>query len=229
MALMHGKGTITGFYGDQVLKELQAYHDHVMVVKLVQKWFVDAVDDFAPNSIDLPHIDGLHTYAAVKADFENYLPKMSRGVILFHDIAVHHQDFGVWAFWEEISARYPHFAFDQSYGLGVLAVGDSVPEAINWLCNLSEKKAKQVRRFFQLLGDNLTWETERLHVDAERMRLKHLTEMQEFRLYQSHHEIGIFLFSRTRSKQKFKQNYIERDEQIDRIYYKLAYVGFIIT
>ena len=145
----------TGEYGEQIYHALAAYHDpkYGHFSTLIRSPFDDAAGRFADGSIDLLHIDGLHTYKAVKRDFETWLPKMSRrGVILFHDIAVRERQFGVWKLWEEISARYPHFAFEHGYGLGVLMVGADVAAPLRQLARLSPEEALKVRTVFAQLG-----------------------------------------------------------------------------
>ncbi len=88
---------------------------------LLKMTFDEALGNFEDGSIDLLHIDGLHTYTAVKHDFESWLPKLTNdAVVLFHDINVMKDDFGVHKFWKELREEYSSFEFNHSYGLGVI-------------------------------------------------------------------------------------------------------------
>ncbi len=96
----------------------------------IQGYFDEVSKLFQDSSIDILHVDGFHSYDAVRHDFEMWRPKMSnRGVMLFHDINVHERDFGVWRFWEEITDEFPHTSVAHGHGLGILYVGDPNSDA----------------------------------------------------------------------------------------------------
>jgi hypothetical protein len=144
-----------GFYGDEVLRQLKQHHDPLYdgFSRLIRSGFEEALPLFEDRSIDLLHIDGYHTYEAVKTDFDSWLPKMSeRGVMLFHDTEVRERDFGVWRLWQELKSKYPYFDFTHGYGLGLLAVGKSPPDALQKLLTASEYERQQIRELFYRLG-----------------------------------------------------------------------------
>jgi hypothetical protein len=119
-----------GFYGPQVYADLQRHHDprYGNFSRLLRSDFDAALPAFPDQSIDLLHIDGLHTYDAVHHDFHAWQPKLSpRAVVLFHDTAVRDGDFGVWRLWEELAPAKPHFQVPYGFGLGILAHGPDVP------------------------------------------------------------------------------------------------------
>src|SRR6267142_1729758 len=161
-------------YGPEVLADLRAHHDPLYgsFSRLIQSTFDEALQHFGPETIDLLHIDGYHTYEAVKHDFDAWLPRMSRvGVILLHDINVREGDFGVWNLWAELTIQYPHFAFAHGHGLGVLAVGRDCPKALQKLLGASEEDAATIRNFVFELGHRLSVRMQQRLLTAERDRL----------------------------------------------------------
>jgi glycosyltransferase involved in cell wall biosynthesis len=147
----------SGRYGPNVLRGLRRRHDrkYGAFSRLIQSTFDGANPDFADRSIDLLHIDGLHTYEAVKHDFETWLPKLSdRAVVLFHDSNVRNVDFGVFRLWEELQTRFPGFEFRHGFGLGVLGVGRALPKALTDLFDAAKnpEEAETIRLIYAGLG-----------------------------------------------------------------------------
>jgi hypothetical protein len=126
-----------GAYDESVYAELRDFHDgrYGAFSELLRMSFDAARDVIADGSVDLLHIDGFHSYEAVRHDFTSWEGKLSRrAVVLFHDTNVLERGFGVMRFWAEIRDRYPSFEFLHGHGLGVLAVGPLVPPAVARLC-----------------------------------------------------------------------------------------------
>lgn len=113
-----------GFYGDEVFREVSEHNKlYSDFSTLIRKTFDQALDSFEEKSIDLLHIDGLHTYEAVKHDFESWLPKLKpNALVLFHDSNVHFDTFGVHKLWSELSQKYETVEFLHSHGLGILEI-----------------------------------------------------------------------------------------------------------
>ncbi len=146
----------TGFYSEKIYTAVNAHNNehYSKFSRLLRMTFDEAVSYFADESIELLHIDGLHTYKAVRHDFETWLPKLAPGaIVLFHDTIVRERGFGVWQLWEELQKDFPlNLEFVHSYGLGVIQLPNGPSEKrLDWLMpNAPEKPI--LRDYFQALG-----------------------------------------------------------------------------
>lgn len=154
-----------GFYPEDIYNEFAGFNarHYSAFSRLVRSTFDDALSHFGDGTIDLLHIDGFHTYEAVKHDYETWLPKLSRNaVMLLHDTNVREGDFAVHRLWDEIAWDRLHFEFMHGHGLGILTNGDNYPEPLNILFEArgNETLTADIRSMFAYLGGFIRDSTE---------------------------------------------------------------------
>jgi len=87
---------------------------------LLRSEFDEALSKFESESVDILHLDGLHTETAVRHDVESWLPKLRPGgILLLHDVGVRSKGFGVWKIWNELREQGRAWTFQDGPGLGV--------------------------------------------------------------------------------------------------------------
>lgn len=210
-----------GKYNDEIFQQVTAYNEehYACFSRLLRTQFDDAVNYFSDGSIQLLHIDGLHTYEAVRHDFETWLPKLApNAIILFHDTNVRERGFGVWKLWEELIARYPrNLEFLHSHGLGVLQL-DSITNIsrFDWLVPGSQEQ-HQVKEIFASLGERQLERFKYKQIKAQSNDLigeiGNLKQAVNEREKQISH-INQILIQREKQVSDINQVLIERDKQI---------------
>jgi uncharacterized protein (DUF3084 family) len=145
-----------GAYDESIFEAVNAHNEerYAGFSRLLRMTFDAALELFVDQSIGLLHIDGLHTYEAVRHDFEGWLPKLAPGaVVMFHDIGVREQDFGVWRLWNELKPEYPNnIELPHSHGLGVLQLNNALDgKRQEWL-QLDVSGQDRLRTYFAALG-----------------------------------------------------------------------------
>lgn len=151
-----------GFYGDVIFNDVATFtqEQYGAFSTLLRMTFDEALCSFEDGSVDLLHIDGLHTYDAVKHDFESWLPKLTpRAIVLFHDTQVREGSFEVWRLFAELASTYPSFEFLHGHGLGVICISADVPHPVDLLLRapgqpLDAEVNDAVQTFFATLGNN---------------------------------------------------------------------------
>ena len=127
-----------GYYGDIVYERVKAHRDqyHAQRSALIRCRFDEAAERFEKNSIDIIHIDGLHTYEAVKEDYQTWGPMLKQGgSLLFHDWNEREENFGVWKIWEEIKRNEDYQCIELPNGHG-LGIATQIEEKPKWHIDL---------------------------------------------------------------------------------------------
>lgn len=137
-----------GFYSSEVYERVKEHQEayHRERSRLIRSSFDDAAEHFPDASIDIIHIDGLHTYEAVSHDYNVWKSKLKEGgTLLFHDCNVREGDFGVWKLWQEIKSRGDMQCIEvlNGHGLGIATQATQKPTWHSELeCYLTALKVK---------------------------------------------------------------------------------------
>lgn len=149
----------TDAYDNSIYKDVQQHaREHYRgFTYLMKMYFQEALQHFEADSIDLLHIDGLHTYEAVKEDFDSWYPKVKPGgIILFHDVMARLKDFGAWRFFQELENEHrDSFKFNHGFGLGVLRKPGGEPpqsQLLKLLFSGNEQTEHRLRQFYVHAG-----------------------------------------------------------------------------
>ncbi len=145
----------TDAYDDSIYEDVAAHarDQYRGISYLLRMYFSEALKHFDDESIDLLHIDGLHTYEAVQEDFTTWYPKVKPGgIILFHDVMARIKDFGAWKFFQELESSHEDtFKFDHGFGLGFLRKpGGEAPQSqlLQLLLSKDEEERKKLKQFY---------------------------------------------------------------------------------
>lgn len=175
-----------GQYGEEVYRQVSEYNQqhYSDFSTLVRSTFDQALEHFPQGSIDLLHIDGLHTLEAVRHDFESWLPKLSdKAVVIMHDTNVRERGFGVFQLMDELKQQYPHFEFAHGHGLGVIGVGSEQSSEMLSLYALSghPSATRQVQEVFSRLGKacGYSWENNEIKRQMVALQANQQAETQD--------------------------------------------------
>jgi hypothetical protein len=146
-----------GFYDEEVFSAVTLHNKQLYsrFSTLIRATFDASSEYFADQSIDLLHIDGLHTFSAVQHDFETWKPKLSdRAVVILHDTNVRERGFGVGCMMDILRKDYPFFEFDHGHGLGIVGVGETQSPGMRMLFEASvrDDDRQGLTEFFSRLG-----------------------------------------------------------------------------
>lgn len=178
--------SLAGAYDEAAFRELSQYNQDTYPTfsSLIRATSDEALEHFPDGSIDLLHIDGQREYESVRHAFDSWRGKLSgRGVLVLHDTNVREGDFAVWRLFAELREQYPSFEFLHAHGLGIVAVGEQIPDGLRALFDTKGDAANAVRESYARLGRAIALQQRlnetRAELDTRDVELKRMRELFE--------------------------------------------------
>lgn len=110
-----------GFYGEELYETFLSDRRQLRLEDTVVplRMTFEEASRRIPEGIDLLHIDGWHTFRAVRNDFRTFRPLLNPGaIVLFHNVRANFR--GMRVFWRLLTLRYRSYRIPYSFGLGVI-------------------------------------------------------------------------------------------------------------
>lgn len=140
----------SGIYGENVWEVVSKIRAEQYPSCVLRRMTFDEAAREVDGPIDLLHIDGFHTYDAVKHDFDTWIPKVAQGgVVLLHDTQVTWAEFGVGKLLAELRREYAVFEFTHGFGLGVVTRRTCVPPPLPELFGADAEGQAAIRAYFE--------------------------------------------------------------------------------
>jgi hypothetical protein len=158
-------------YDESVYAEVSAHNQahYESFSTLYRMYFEEAAMRFPDESIGLLHIDGYHTYEAVRGDFELWYPKVEPGgIVLMHDVMARLHDFGAWRFWDELTKSHSTFLFKHGFGLGVVRKPGGPPREaplLHYLFSGDQAIEERLRGFYVHVAAHQDFRRKKRRVD----------------------------------------------------------------
>jgi hypothetical protein len=149
-----------GGYDETTFRQVSEHNqaNYAGFSSLIRARFDDALGRFENDSIDVLHLDGLHTEKAVRHDLGSWLPKLRPGgILLLHDVRVRSKGFGVWKAWEDLQQQGRAWTFEDGPGLGVWQKppSTSLPGLLEQLFSGPNQSSRALAEYYSGCADDL--------------------------------------------------------------------------
>ena len=144
-------------FRDASFRRLREAHDrsYATFSRLLKLPALEAAESFADGSIDVLHPATAEDVEALLDGFEAWKPKLSdRAVLILPTTGLRGRKFQGQAAYQALKRKHPGFEFTHGEGLGVIALGDDIPERLRPLFEADARPVVRnaIRSIYARLG-----------------------------------------------------------------------------